>query len=58
MLVQILFLERFQVLLRRRLLIGGMLKDGEKEAGYDMDLATATNAASAPSGLLIPPTMH
>lgn len=36
--------------------IGSMLKEGEEEAGYDMDLAAATNAASAPSGLLIPPS--
>ena len=33
-----------------------MLKEGEEEAGYDMDLAAATNAASAPAGLLIPPS--
>ncbi|MCC5894260.1 MAG: TRAP transporter large permease [Alkalibacterium sp.] len=36
--------------------VGGMVRDGEKEAGYDMNLAAATNAASAPSGLLIPPS--
>ncbi len=36
--------------------IGSMLKEGEEQAGYDMDLAAATNAASAPSGLLIPPS--
>lgn len=36
--------------------IGSMLKEGEEEAGYDMDLAAATNAASAPAGLLIPPS--
>ncbi len=36
--------------------IGGMLKEGEEKAGYDMDLAAATNAASAPAGLLIPPS--
>lgn len=36
--------------------VGGMVKDGEEEAGYDMDLAAATNGASAPSGLLIPPS--
>lgn len=36
--------------------VGGMVRDGEKEAGYDMDLAAATNGASAPSGLLIPPS--
>lgn len=36
--------------------VGGMVHDGQREAGYDMDLATATNGASAPSGLLIPPS--
>lgn len=36
--------------------IGSMLKEGEEAAGYDMDLAAAANAASAPSGLLIPPS--
>lgn len=36
--------------------IGSMLKEGEEEAGYDMDLAAATNAASAPAGLLLPPS--
>ena len=36
--------------------IGSMLKEGEEEAGYDMDLAAAANAASAPAGLLIPPS--
>lgn len=36
--------------------VGGMVRDGEREAGYDMDLAAATNGASAPSGLLIPPS--
>lgn len=36
--------------------VGGMVHEGEREAGYDMDLAVATNAASAPSGLLIPPS--
>lgn len=36
--------------------VGGMVKEGEEAAGYDMDLAAATNAASAPAGLLIPPS--
>ncbi len=36
--------------------VGSMVKEGEREAGYDMDLAAATNASSAPSGLLIPPS--
>lgn len=36
--------------------VGGMVREGEEEEGYDMDLAAATNAASAPSGLLIPPS--
>lgn len=36
--------------------VGGMVQEGEREAGYDMDLAAATNGASAPSGLLIPPS--
>lgn len=36
--------------------VGGMVHDGQRESGYDMNLATATNGASAPSGLLIPPS--
>ncbi|MDK6233935.1 TRAP transporter large permease [Aerococcus sanguinicola] len=36
--------------------VGGMVQDGEREQGYDMNLAAATNGASAPSGLLIPPS--
>lgn len=36
--------------------VGSMLKDGEETSGYDMDLAVAANGASAPSGLLIPPS--
>lgn len=36
--------------------VGGMVHEGEREEGYDMDLAVATNGASAPSGLLIPPS--
>lgn len=36
--------------------VGGMVREGQEEAGYDMALATATNGASAPSGLLIPPS--
>lgn len=36
--------------------VGGMVREGEEAAGYDMDLAAATNGASAPSGLLIPPS--
>lgn len=36
--------------------VGGMVREGEREAGYDMALATAANAASAPAGLLIPPS--
>lgn len=36
--------------------VGSMLKDGEKEKHYDKAISAATNAASAPSGLLIPPS--
>lgn len=36
--------------------VGSMVKDGEEEQGYDKALCAATNAASAPSGLLIPPS--
>ena len=36
--------------------VGGMVREGEEKDGYDMDLAAATNGASAPSGLLIPPS--
>lgn len=33
-----------------------MVREGEEEQGYDPALCAATNAASAPSGLLIPPS--
>ena len=36
--------------------VGSMVRQGEEEAGYDPALSAATNAASAPSGLLIPPS--
>ena len=36
--------------------VGGMVKDGEKEQGYDTAVCAATNGASAPAGLLIPPS--
>lgn len=36
--------------------VGSMVKDGEEEQGYDPALCAATNGASAPSGLLIPPS--
>jgi len=36
--------------------VGGMVHQGERDEGYDMDLATANNGASAPSGLLVPPS--
>lgn len=36
--------------------VGSMVRDGEEEKGYDKALCAATNAASAPSGLLIPPS--
>ena len=36
--------------------VGSMVREGEEEAGYDPALSAATNAASAPSGLLIPPS--
>ena len=36
--------------------VGSMVRDGEEEAGYDPAIGAATNAASAPSGLLIPPS--
>ena len=36
--------------------VGSMVRGGEEEQGYDMALCAATNAASAPSGLLIPPS--
>ena len=35
---------------------GRMVEDGEEEQGYDKALCAATNGASAPSGLLIPPS--
>lgn len=35
---------------------GSMVKEGEEEQGYDPALCAATNGASAPSGLLIPPS--
>lgn len=36
--------------------VGSMVKEGEKEQGYNRALCAATNGASAPSGLLIPPS--
>lgn len=36
--------------------VGSMVEEGEKEQGYDPALCAATNGASAPSGLLIPPS--
>lgn len=36
--------------------VGSMVEEGEKEQGYDIALCAATNGASAPSGLLIPPS--
>lgn len=36
--------------------VGSMLKEGEKERNYDKAISAATNGASAPSGLLIPPS--
>ena len=36
--------------------VGSMVEQGEEEQGYDKALCAATNGASAPSGLLIPPT--
>lgn len=36
--------------------VGSMVRQGEEEQGYDPAICAATNAASAPSGLLIPPS--
>ena len=36
--------------------VGSMVLEGEQEQGYDEALCAATNGASAPSGLLIPPS--
>lgn len=36
--------------------VGSMVRQGEEEQGYDPALCAATNGASAPSGLLIPPS--
>ena len=36
--------------------VGSMAKEGEEQQGYDRGLCAATNGASAPSGLLIPPS--
>ena len=36
--------------------VGSMVQEGEEEQGYDKNLCAATNGASAPSGLLIPPS--
>ena len=36
--------------------VGSMVREGEEQAGYDPAVCAATNAASAPSGLLIPPS--
>ena len=36
--------------------VGSMVRDGEEDQGYDPAICAATNAASAPAGLLIPPS--
>lgn len=36
--------------------VGSMVGEGEENQGYDTALCAATNGASAPSGLLIPPS--
>lgn len=36
--------------------VGSMVKEGEEQQGYDKALCAANNGASAPSGLLIPPS--
>lgn len=36
--------------------VGNMVSQGEEELGYDRGLCAAANGASAPSGLLIPPS--
>lgn len=36
--------------------VGSMVEEGEEEQGYDKAPCAATNGASAPSGLLIPPS--
>ncbi|MDD6072752.1 MAG: TRAP transporter large permease subunit [Clostridium sp.] len=36
--------------------VGSMVQEGEKEQGYNPAICAATNGASAPSGLLIPPS--
>src|SRR5699024_1142679 len=36
--------------------VGSMVKKGEEDLGYDKALSAAANGASAPSGLLIPPS--
>lgn len=36
--------------------VGSMVQEGEREQGYDPAICAATNGASAPSGLLIPPS--
>lgn len=36
--------------------VGSMVKQGEEEMGYDKALSAAANGASAPAGLLIPPS--
>ena len=36
--------------------VGSMVEQGEEELGYERAICAATNGASAPSGLLIPPS--
>ena len=36
--------------------VGSMVAEGEEEQGYEKAICAATNGASAPSGLLIPPS--
>lgn len=36
--------------------VGSMVREGEEKQGYDQAICAATNGASAPAGLLIPPS--
>ena len=36
--------------------VGSMVKDGEEKQGYDKAVSASSNGASAPAGLLIPPS--
>lgn len=56
MLSQTCSLEQFPVLVQQLLLLWVLLSDQSKRRGYDPNFSAAVNIATAPTGLLIPPS--